>query len=260
MDSLCNGAARAARGILCAITGVALAAVFSIGMAHAQAQPAQASGAEQRPEPVRQTVFLMHVTDVRGMNDIQTDLRNLFPRMKIFGVQSQMAISLDGTQEDVAAAQKVIAELDRPIKTYRITYTLTEIDDGARGATQKYVLIAASGVRTILVQGTKVPLATSTLDKSGSAASTQIQYIDVGLKIQATPASSAEGLRLDTRVEQSSVTGESSVGGTQDPALNQTVLDATSNLAEGKPQVLGSLDVPGTTKRLEIAVVAEAIQ
>lgn len=260
MNTRPRRAAIAATGIVRTLAAVAVALSLFAAFAHAQSQPKPPTDAEQNLFPVRQTVFLSHVTEQRELNDIQTDIRNLFPRMKIYGVASKLAISLEGTPEDVQAAQKVIAELDQPLKMYRLTFTITEFDNGARGATQKYVLTAASGQKTTFVEGTKVPILTAAPDKSDSSAATQFQYIDVGLKIQATPQSSAEGLRLDSMVEQSSVAGERPVGGTQSPLLSQTVLDTTATLAEGKPQVLGSLDVPGTAKRLEIEAVAEVIK
>lgn len=253
-------AALAATRFVRSLAAAAVAVTFFAAFAHAQEQPRQPGAAEQNLYAMRQTVFLTHVTEQRELNDIQTDIRNLFPRMKIYGVSSKLAISLAGTAEDVEAAQKVIAELDQPLKTYRITYSITEFDNGAHAGAQKYVLTAASGQRTTFVEGTKVPILTAAPDKSDPSAPAQIQYIDVGLKIQATPQSSAEGLRLDSKVEQSSVAGERPTGGTQSPTMTQTVLDSTSTLAEGRSQVLGSLDVPGTAKRLEIAVVAEAIK
>lgn len=257
MDSHWSRAASAAGRIVRVFAGLALFAILA-GVAYAQAQPEQANSTEQKPEPIRKTVFLANTTEQFALNDIQTDLRNVFPRMKIYGVESQRAITLVGAPEEVDAAQRMITELDRPTKTYRLTYTVTVMDNGNRAGEQKYVLIASSGKRTNFVQGTKVPIMTGVPDKPDSAS--QFQYIDVGLKIRATPASSANGLRLDTTVEQSSVTGEKPFGNVQEPTLSQTALDATANLTEGKPQVLGSVDVPGTTKRLEIAVVAEQVK
>jgi type II secretory pathway component GspD/PulD (secretin) len=257
MDSHSSKAACAASTMVRTFAGIALAAMLA-GAAHAQAASQPANSADQKPEPVRQTVFLANATEQRELNDIQTDLRNMFPQMKIYGVDSQLAITLVGTPQQVDAAQKMIAELDRPRKSYRITYTLTELENGNRAGTQKYELIAASGERSSFAMGTKVPILTAALDKPGAPA--QFQYIDVGLKIQATPQSSADGLRLETSVERSSVAGEKPLGGAQTPTLNQTNFNATTNLTESKPQVLGSLDVPGTTKRLEIAVMAEPVQ
>lgn len=260
MESQSSRAVRAARGTLCAFAGIALVLTCFAHSAPAQSPSPQSRSTEQNPFSVHQTIFLQHVTDWHGLNDIVTDLRNLFPRTKIFGVQSQMAISLAGTQEDVDAAQKLIAELDRPVKTYRITYTLTDSANGNRGAGQKYVVLAATGQRVDLMQGTKVPVETTLSDKSGSSDRTEIQYVDVGLRIRATPESMGDGLRLESHVEQSSVAGELQTGGTATPKLNETVFDATANLTDGKPQVLGSLDVPGTAKRLEVSVEAEEVK
>jgi len=213
---------------------------------------------DQPYKEVRQTFFLANITEQRELNDVQTDLRNLFPELRVYGVASDRAISLEGTSEDVEAAHTVIAELDRPSKTYRITYSLTEFDNGNRAGEQKDVLIAAAGQKTTFTEGTKVPVMTGMPGKPDAPA--QFQYIDVGLKIEALPESSANGLRLKTHVEQSSVAGEKMFGGVQEPTLSQTVLDGTANLTDGKPQALGSLDIPGTTKRLEIAVEAEAVK
>lgn len=254
MDSHSSRAAHAATRIVRAFAAAALAVTCLTSLAQAQAT----SDTEQNLFPVRQTVFLENITQQRELYDIQTDLRNIFPRMKIYGVASQLAITLAGTREDMDAAKSMIAELDRPSKTYRLTYTLSEIDNGSRSGAQKYELIAASGERTTFTEGTKAPIVTAEPDKPESPA--QIQYIDLGLKILATPVSSAGGLRLDSRIEQSSVASEKAASSVPDPTINQAVLDSTAYLTEGKPQVLGSLDVPGTARHLEIAVVAETVK
>jgi len=67
-------------------------------------------------------------------------------------------------------------------------------------------------------------------------------------------------LRLHTKVEQSKVADEKSTVGIQDPVIRQTTLDATSTLAPGKPVVLGTIDVPGSTRKQEIEVVSELVR
>jgi len=69
-----------------------------------------------------------------------------------------------------------------------------------------------------------------------------------------------DGLRLHSKVEQSSVAEEKSGVGPQDPVLHQTVLEGTSILVQGKPLVLGSLDEQGAMRRREIEVVAELVR
>ena len=48
---------------------------------------------------------------------------------------SESAIVVRGTQEQLTQAQKVISELDRPKKAYRLTYTITESDGAKRVGT-----------------------------------------------------------------------------------------------------------------------------
>ena len=130
MDSHSSSAAHAARRMVRPFAAAALAVTCFTSLAHAQTQPQATNDTEQNRWPVRQTVFLQKITEQRELYDIETALRNIFPRMKIYGVASQLAITLAGMPEDVSGAKSMIAEFDRPSKTYRITYTLTEIDNG----------------------------------------------------------------------------------------------------------------------------------
>jgi type II secretory pathway component GspD/PulD (secretin) len=101
-----------------------------------------------------------------------------------------------------------------------------------------------------------VPLVTGkTGGDSTAAQSSQIQYIDVGLNIEAK----IEGATLETKVEQSAIGEEKSGVVAPDPVISQTMLEGTSALTAGKPVVLGSIDVPGTTRRQEIEVVTEPL-
>ncbi len=50
---------------------------------------------------------------------------------------------------------------------------------------------------------------------------------------------------------------EKSGVGPQDPVVQQATFEGTAVLAMDEPAMLGSLDVPGTTRHLEIAVTME---
>jgi hypothetical protein len=84
-------------------------------------------------------------------------------------------------------------------------------------------------------------------------------YLDVGMNFDATLDEFANGVRLRSKVEQSSIAEEKSSVGAQDPIVRQTVMEGTSFLAPGKPLILGSLDIPGSTRHLDIEVVMEQI-
>ena len=62
------------------------------------------------------------------------------------------------------------------------------------------------------------------------------------------------------QIEQSSASEEKSGIGSQDPVIHQTVLEGTSSLTPGKPLILGSLDIPGSTKHQEVEVVFELLR
>jgi len=83
-----------------------------------------------------------------------------------------------------------------------------------------------------------------------------VQYLDVGLNIEA----SLDGDRLRSKVEQTGLAEEKSGIGTQDPVVRQTTIEATCDIAPGKTLVIGSLDIPGTTRHQEIEATAEPVQ
>jgi type II secretory pathway component GspD/PulD (secretin) len=241
---------------------VTLASVIPAPQADAQTNPAASQPCEARPAPspeTIETIFLKNITQQSDLNDIATDLRNALPRAKTFFDQSQSAITVRATDEDLAAARKMIAELDLPRKVYRLTYTITDVEDGKRMGSQHFVILAVAGERTTFKQGSRIPIVIGTVEKQSTAQSSEIQYQDIGLSIEATVSGSPENLVLRTKIEQSSVGGDKSEVVAPDPVIRQTALQESTELAEKKPLILGSLDIPGATHHQEIEVVAEPV-
>ncbi len=255
MNVLSGAVARRVSESRLILAGVSLAVtLFCAPLAAAQAQPSE-KPAEAKPPEVRRTFFLANATQQHDLNDIQTDLRNMLPRARIYGVAWQNAISVAGTAEDIQLAQQIISELDRPRKAFHVTYLFTEFDGGKRLDSQQYSLDVMEGDRSELKQGTKVPIVTGTFSHDSSSSETQTQFEDVGLHIEA----SIDGMRLSTKIERSSLSDEKSGVGPQDPIIRQSVLQGGMLLPLGKPVALGSLEVPGATRRQEVEVSAEAI-
>ena len=195
----------------------------------------------------------------KDAEDVLTDLRNMLPRTKLFYIPSQSAISVRGNPEDIQLAQKILSDIDRSAKTYRLTYTITEMDDGKQTGKQDFTLVVSSGARTVLKQGTKVPVVTGVFNEGSSSANSQVQYLDVGLNLEASLEGHGDGLRLRSKIEQSRVAEEKSGVGMQDPMVHQTTLEEISTLTPGKPLLLGSLDIPGTARRQQIEVISEPV-
>jgi type II secretory pathway component GspD/PulD (secretin) len=239
-----------------ALAGVMLSAMLFAPNAGAQTQASEQKPAEAKQVPqFFETFYLINATQQQEMNDIQTDLRNMLPRAAIYGTMSQNAISLRGSEEDLERAKKILSELDRPRKAYRLTYTITETEDGKPTRTEHFSMVLVAGGRATLKQGGRAPIVTGKFDAGSVKTETQVQYVDVGLSIDA----SLDGEHLRSKVEQTSLAGERLGAGEQDPMIQQTVLDGMSNLSTGKPIVLGTLDIPGTTRHEEIAVAAELV-
>jgi len=179
----------------------------------------------------------------------------LKPTKMILGLTLALAFGGSGAR---AQTNSVPSPVQAGLKTYRLTYTLTETDGGKRVGTQHFAMIVVSGRKTVLKQGNRVPLVTGSVSTSGGA-QTQVQYLDIGLNIDASIEESADGVKLNTQVEQSSIAEEKSGLGTQDPIVRQAKLEGTSILTAGQPLILGSMDIPSTARRLDIEVVMEHV-
>jgi hypothetical protein len=218
---------------------------------------AQAQAADNRSNPeIYETLYLTNLTQENDANSLVTDLHNMLPAAKVMYVPSQSAISIRASAEDIALAKKMLSDLDKTKKIYRLTYTMTEKDSGKTIGVQHFSLIVASGSMSVLKQGSRVPIVTN----SSSTGPNEVTYLDLGQEIQASLDGYLDGVRLRTKVVQSSIAEEKSSVGTPDPIIRQTTLEGTSTLVQGKALVLGSLDVPGSTRHQEVEVVAELVR
>jgi type II secretory pathway component GspD/PulD (secretin) len=205
------------------------------------------------------TFYLNNAVQQSDSNELVTALRNFLDACdRVYLVSNQSAILIQAPPDHIAYAQKLINDLDRPKRTYRLTYTVTEMDGGKRGGVQHFAMVVASGQATTLKQGSRVPMVSGSYSEGNSGASTpqtQFTYLDVGINFDATLDEFANGVRLRSNVEQSSIAEEKSVAGVQEPIVRQTSLKGAAFLSPGKPLVLGSLDIPGSTRHLDVEVV-----
>jgi hypothetical protein len=222
----------------------------------AAAQP-QAADAKSTPV-IYQTLYLTNLTQQNDAIELVNDLRNMLPDAKLYYVPSQSAFSIRASAEEIALAQKILADLDKTKKIYRLTYTMTERDGGKTIGVQHFSVIVASGSRTDFKQGSRVPISVAKNAAPGS--NIEITYIDVGQEIEASLDGYLDGVRLRTKVVQSSIAEDKSGVSTQDPVIRQTTLEGTSTLVQGKSLVLGSLDIPGSTRHQEVEVLSELVR
>jgi general secretion pathway protein D len=102
--------------------------------------------------------------------------------------------------------------------------------------------------------GDKVPVATGSFQagvgvgSTGGAGvvnplvNTQFQYLDVGVNVDITPrVHPNHEISMKVKVEVSSVTGTSTIGGIQQPIISQRTIEHDIRLKEGEVSVLGGL-------------------
>jgi len=149
-------------------------------------------------------------------------------------------------------------------KTYRLTYTITHLDGAKQMGVQHFSLtVIPDNNQVQLKLGSRIPVATGAYNKEGTASlpgQTQFQYVDVGLSISAHLREFSNGVLVFSKVENSGLADEPSGVGSSDPVIRQGTLQNTASLTLGKPVMLGSLDVPGSTMHMDIEVVLELVK
>ena len=220
---------------------------------HAQAH----SLPEQNPV---QIFHLKNVAQTNDANEIMVALRNMVnPVDKIYLLPSTNDIVVAAPPDQIALMGRLISELDVPKPTYRLTYTLIESDNGRRVGVQHFAMVVVTGQQVVMKQGDKIPILTGNFNKDSTTQQTEFTYIDVGMNIDATLDRFAGGLRLRSQVEQSSAVSPLPNSVAQDPVIRQSKLQGTSVLTPGKPQTVGSIDIVGSTRHIDIEVIAEPL-
>src|SRR6202034_4017481 len=136
----------------------------------------QAADAKAGPE-IYQTLYLTNLTQQNDATELLTDLRNMLPNDRLYYVPSQSAISIRGSAEDIALAQKILSDLDKTKKIYRLTYTMTERDGGKTIGVQHFSIIVASGSKTDFKQGSRVPIAAGGATSSSGGPNSGVEYL-----------------------------------------------------------------------------------
>ncbi|MFC6645347.1 hypothetical protein ACFQBQ_07055 [Granulicella cerasi] len=199
---------------------------------------------------ITKTIFLTNTTQQNDANEVLVALRNVLdPSIKIYLVASQNAIVVRTIPEDMAQAEALVADLTKPRKQYRLTYTVNTLEGKNRISSEVYSVVAVNGQRVTEKQGNKVPVITGSKDGE-----LQYTYIDVGHALDATLSDGGSVVALKTKVEVSSPAPTPSMP--TEPTIHQTVLEGSILLTPGKPLTLGSADIEGTHQRIEVEVLA----
>lgn len=249
------------------LAAVAILCASLIAPAFAQSQdktpPLTRSQQAEQFEANRTTrVFhLVNVGQANEANEILVAIRNVVnPMVKLYLLQTTNDVVVSAPPEDIAQIGKLIAELDHPKHAYRLTYTIAESDSGKRVGIQHFSVVVLLGQRVQLKQGDKIPVVTGSFSTEKSSSETQFTYLDIGMNLDSTIDAFAGGLRLRSKVEQSSVSPvHQTIANVEEPIVRQSVIEGTSVITPGKPLTLGGIDIAGSTRHIDIEVVADPL-
>ena len=206
-------------------------------------------------------IFRLQHTGAPGQaNEILVALRNILsPSIRIYLLGSTNTIAMAASHDQLEIAGQLIRELDVAHPAYRVTYTITTLDNGQHTGTAHFDAMMVDGQRTTLKQGSRVPVVTGTSKPETPASETQYQYLDVGINFSGLLEQRADGVSLQYKIEQSSIAPEQSAAGAGDPVIRQALLEGAALLSSGKAAHLGGIDIPGSTRHLDITASLEPL-
>lgn len=183
----------------------------------------------------------------------------------ILGMAMVLVYGGGGASAQTAAPQEKerTANAETAPKTYRLTYTITQSEGTKHLGVLHFALTINPDSRESEIRlGSRVPIATGGYNQTGASTPGQVQfqYVDVGLNISARVREFSTGVLVYSKVEQSNLAEEPSGVGSSDPVIRQGLLLNTALLTSGKPVMLGSLDVPGSSRHMDIELVLELVR
>jgi hypothetical protein len=147
-------------------------------------------------------------------------------------------------------------------ETYRLDYTITELDEGKKVNTRTYSVMCedeGGATRGVLKVGSRVPVSSGPMAPGGAISN--LTYIDVGMNIDARLTTMTNGeLTLQSDVEMSSVADSPVPGQATAPVIRQLKVTTNNALSVGKPVVISSADDVASHRQFQIQVVATKLK
>jgi hypothetical protein len=144
-----------------------------------------------------------------------------------------------------------------PPHSYRLDYTLTELEDGKKIDSRQYSISTGGGTQSERAWqgqvkiGTRVPVV---MKSDGT-----IEYVDVGTKINGFISMRDDAQVLFTDCDVSSVvTDDAKVDGR--PILRTLTISNQTPIVVGKPMMVGAADDPNSKRKFQLEVTVTEIK
>jgi len=152
-------------------------------------------------------------------------------------------------------------------ETYRLDYTITELEDGKKVNSRTYSVMCedqGSGTRGSLKVGSRIPVVSGSSDVPGGtrAVAAQFTYLDVGMNVESRLSiTSDNSLSLQSDVEMSSVADNPPAPGQPNaPVIRQLRVTTNNAITPGKPIVISTADDVASHRQFQIQVVATKLK
>ncbi|MGH9509227.1 MAG: hypothetical protein ACRD2Q_12385 [Terriglobales bacterium] len=141
----------------------------------------------------------------------------------------------------------------KPVATYKLDFTLTELEENTRVNSRSYSLLVEEEAWGRARIGTRVPISLG--DGKG------IQYMDVGFSLDTRINQRAGDLRLELRLEVNSfVPAEGDAARPREPVLRSMRSELAASIVPGKPTLLTTVDELGSRRRFQVEVTATRVR
>lgn len=148
-------------------------------------------------------------------------------------------------------------EVEKALNSYRLDFTLSELDDGKKINTRQYSMHSRPSDWNEIKIGTRVPV---------EAKQGEFQYLDVGMNIrcrlndQTDQASLGNNVALSVHADLSTFAVPEQQGQSMRPAIRQMKIEASTIVTLGKPVVVGVVDDPNSKHQYQLEVTATKLR
>ncbi len=167
---------------------------------------------------------------------------------------SLMIPGVGGASLAAQETKSAVSREEKPAVTYKLEFTLTELEEAARVNSRSYTLLLEEDAWGRMRIGTRVPISMG----EGKG----IQYMDVGFSLDCRLNQNKSGLRLETRLEVNSFAPipPSDASSSREPVLRNMRSELAASIVPGKPILLSSVDELGSRRRFQLEVTAKRME
>ena len=185
-------------------------------------------------------------------------LKRIHVRGALIAVLMLAPVLLAATPQDSGAPKKA-GDSPEPGHSYRLDFTISELEDGKKINSRQYSMNMNSGEGNEIKIGTRVPV---------DAKQGEFQYLDVGTSIWCrlrdradhSVAWLANDVMLQVRSDLSSFAIPDQQAQNMRPIIRQVKIDSSAIATVGKQMVVGSADDPNSKRQFQLEVMVTRLK